>query len=153
LGHYEFLPPDPLAVVTGLRAVRTLPIILGIFLALLAVGAVGHALATAVRRRSRDLAVLRAVGMTRRQCRQVVVVQGTVLAVVGLVFGVPLGLAVGRTVWRALAAHTPFQYATPVAVWTLILVAPCALLIANLLAAWPGHQAARLRVAQILRTE
>ncbi len=37
--------------VAEIRQVRILPIVLGIFLALLAVGAVGHALATAVRRR------------------------------------------------------------------------------------------------------
>jgi hypothetical protein len=39
------------------------------------------------------------------------------------------------------------------AVWALLLVGPAALLIANLLAAWPGHRAARLRIAHILRTE
>ncbi|MDT4894684.1 MAG: putative transport system permease protein, partial [Pseudonocardiales bacterium] len=86
--------------VAEIREVRTLPIVLGGFLALLAVGAVGHALATAVRRRSHDLAVLRALGMTQWQCRWVVLTQATVLAVVGLVAGVPIGLALGRTIWR-----------------------------------------------------
>jgi hypothetical protein len=145
--------PDPLTEVAELRQVRVLPIVLGIFLALLAVGAVGHALATAVRRRSHDLAVLRALGMTQAQCRWVVVTQASVLAVIGLLFGVPLGLAVGRTVWRVVADYTPVQYVPPMAVWALLLVGPAALVIANLLAAWPGHRAARLRIAHILRTE
>jgi len=35
----------------------------------------------------------------------------------------------------------------------MLLVGPAALLIANLLAAWPGRRAARLRIAHILRTE
>ncbi|MDT4985375.1 MAG: putative transport system permease protein, partial [Pseudonocardiales bacterium] len=135
------------------RQVRVLPIVLGLFLALLAVGAVGHALATAVRRRSHDIAVLRALGMTQSQCRWVVVTQASVLAVIGLLFGVPLGLAIGRTVWRVVADYTPVQYVPPMAVWALLLVGPAALLIANLLAAWPGHRAARLRIAHILRTE
>ncbi len=146
-------PPDPLPEVAELREVRILPVVLGVFLALLAVGAVGHALATAVRRRSHDLAVLRALGMTRRQCRWVVVTQATVLAVIGLVFGVPLGLAIGRSVWRAVANYTPIEYVPPMAVWALLLIGPAALLLANALAAWPGHRAARLRVAQILRSE
>lgn len=153
LKDVEFAPPDPLPEVGALQDVRVLPVVLGIFLALLAVGAVGHALATAVRRRSHDLAVLRALGMTQWQCRWVVVTQATVLAIVGLIFGVPLGLAVGRSVWRAVANYTPLQYAPPVAVWALLLVGPAALVVANLLAAWPGQRAARLRIAHILRTE
>jgi len=153
LQNVEFGPPDPLPEVAALREVRVLPIILGLFLALLAVGAVGHALATAVRRRSHDLAVLRALGMTQRQCRWVVVTQSTVLAAIGLIFGVPLGLAVGRSVWRAVADYTPIQYVPPMSVWALLLVGPAALVLANALAAWPGHRAARLRIAHILQAE
>ncbi|MEP7019679.1 MAG: FtsX-like permease family protein, partial [Pseudonocardiales bacterium] len=148
-----FDKPDPLSEIADLRQVRILPIVLGLFLALLAVGAVGHALATAVRRRSHDLAVLRALGMTQWQCRGVVVTQASVLAVFGLLLGIPLGLAVGRTVWRFVADYTPLQYVAPMAVWTLLLVGPAALLIANALAAWPGQRAARLRIAHILRAE
>jgi FtsX-like permease family protein/MacB-like protein len=146
-------PPSVPAEVAEIRQVRLLPIVLGIFLALLAIGAVGHALATAVRRRSHDLAVLRALGMTQWQCRWVVVTQASVLAAIGLLFGVPIGLALGRTVWRAVADYTPLQYIPPIAAWVLLLVGPAALLIANLLAAWPGQRAARLRISHILRAE
>jgi ABC-type lipoprotein release transport system permease subunit len=139
--------------IAEIREVRTLPIVLGSFLALLAAGAVGHALATAVRRRSHDLAVLRAVGMTPWQCRWVVVTQATVLAVVGLVFGVPIGLALGRTVWRVVANYTPIQYVPPIAATAMLLAIPAALLLANLLAAWPGRRAATLRIATVLRAE
>jgi predicted lysophospholipase L1 biosynthesis ABC-type transport system permease subunit len=139
--------------VAELHDVRVLPVVLGLFLALLAVGTVGHALASAVRRRSHDLAVLRALGTTRGQCRLIVVTQASVLALVGLVFGVPIGLIVGRAVWRSVAEYTPVQYVPPVAVWVMLAVGPAAVLVANLLAAWPGQRAAKLRVAQILRTE
>lgn len=153
LANFAFTPPDRLTQVTELRQVRILPIALGLFLALLAIGAVGHALATAVRRRAHDLAVLRALGMTQRQCRWVVVTQATVLAVIGLLFGVPLGLAIGRVIWRAVADTTPIQYVPPFAVSAFLLVGPGALLVANVLAAWPGHRAARLRIAHVLRAE
>jgi ABC-type lipoprotein release transport system permease subunit len=153
LSSVSFSPPEQPSEVQQLREVRKLPIALGIFLVLLALGAVGHALATAVRRRAHDLAVLRALGMTQGQCRWVVVTQATVLAIIGLIFGVPLGVAIGRTVWRSVATYTPLQYVPPLAFWALVLVAPAALVIANLLAAWPGHRAARLRIAQILRAE
>jgi ABC-type antimicrobial peptide transport system permease subunit len=139
--------------VVEIRDVRVLPLVLGGFLALLAVGAVGHALATAVRRRRRDVAVLRALGMTRRQSRELVVTQASVLAVIGLLFGIPLGLALGRTLWRLVSDTTPLQYIPPVAFWTLVLIVPLALVIANLLAALPGRLAARMHVADVLRAE
>ena len=143
-------PPSRLA---ELEQVRRLPLFLAAFLAVLAMGAVGHALATAVRRRRHDIAVLRALGVTRWQCRGMVVTQASLLALFGLVVGVPLGIALGRTLWRTVAASTPVDYVTPVALWLLILIAPVALLIANLLAAWPSQRAAALRVGHVLRTE
>lgn len=153
LKNFQFGPPDPIAEVAALREVEKLPLLLGFFLAALAIGAVGHALATAVRRRSHDLAVLRALGMTRSQCRWVVVTQATVLAVIGVFFGVPLGLALGRTIWRIVADYTPVEYVPPTALLAVLLILPGALLLANLLAAWPGQRAARMRIAHILRTE
>jgi hypothetical protein len=150
---YSFEAPDPPVEIAAIRQVKVLPIVLGGFLALLAVGAVGHALATAVRRRAHDVAVLRALGMTQGQCRWMVVTQGSVLAVVGLLFGVPLGLATGRVVWRAVADITPLQYVSPTAAWALLIVGPAALVLANVLAAIPGRRAARLRISHILRTE
>lgn len=149
----QFGPPYAPIGAAEIRRVRPLPIALGAFLVVLAVGAVGHALATAVRRRRHDVAVLRALGMTRRQSRAVVVTQASVLALTGLVFGVPLGLAAGRTAWRVVADYTPLEYAPPAAFWALLLVIPGTLVVANLLAAWPGHQAARLRIGHVLRTE
>ncbi|HEX6755752.1 MAG TPA: FtsX-like permease family protein [Mycobacteriales bacterium] len=146
-------PPEPIEAIQQITSVRQLPLLLGGFLALLAIGAVGHALATAVRRRRHDVAVLRALGLTRGQARLTVVVQASLLAVVGLLFGVPLGLALGRTVWRVVADNTPVFYVPPLAALALLLIAPAALLLVNLLAAWPGHRAARLRIGHALRAE
>jgi FtsX-like permease family len=147
-----FTPPSPLPV-AQLKDVSVLPLALGGFLALLALGAVGHALTVAVRRRRFELAVLRTLGMTGPQSRLVVVMQATVLAVIGLALGIPLGLAVGRAVWRIVADFTPLAYHSPLAVLPLVLIVPVTLLAANLLAAWPGHRAARLRPGRILREE
>ncbi|GII00361.1 ABC transporter permease [Planobispora takensis] len=143
-------PPKELAEA---REMEVLPVLLAGFLTSLAVGAVGHALATAVRRRRRELAVMRALGLTRRQARRIVVVQATLIALTGLIFGVPLGLALGRTLWRTVADNAPLFYQPPVAFWALLLVGPAAIATANLLAAWPGRTAARLRVGDVLRTE
>jgi FtsX-like permease family len=150
---YSFSRPDPPIEVAEIRAVRVLPIVLGAFLAILAAGAVGHVLATAVRRRRQDVAVLRALGMTRSQSRWVVVTQASVLAVIGVLFGLPLGLAFGRIMWRSVADYTPLQYVPPTAMWALLVVGPAALVVANVLAAIPGRRAARMQISQILRAE
>ena len=135
-----------------IKDLELLPLALSAFLALLAIGAIGHALSIAVNHRRHELVVLRALGMTRRQTRMVVATQASVLAAIGLLFGVPLGLALGRSIWRVSPASRP---------WPITHRSPCgrccyrplALLAANMLAAWPEHRAARLRTGQVLRTE
>jgi predicted lysophospholipase L1 biosynthesis ABC-type transport system permease subunit len=146
-------PAVPPAEVAQIRNIRALPLALGAFLALLAVGATGHALATTVRRRRHELAVLRALGVTRRQSRLIVAVQAAALAAAGLFLGAPLGVAVGRALWRAVADGTPLLYVPPLAVLALVLVGPVVLLVATLLAAVPARRAARLRVGDTLRAE
>ena len=71
--------------------IRDTPLILGLVLAVLAVGTLSHVLVTGVRRRRRDLAVLKALGFTRSQVRAVVAWQATALAAAALVIGVPPG--------------------------------------------------------------
>jgi MacB-like periplasmic core domain/FtsX-like permease family len=150
---FTFTPPDPLQEIQTIKDLELLPVALSAFLALLAVSAVGHALATAVRRRRHDLAVLRALGITRRQARLVVTTQASLLALIGIVFGVPLGIALGRAVWRTVAGFTPLAYHPPLALLALLLIGPVALLAANALAAWPQHRAARVHSAHVLRSE
>ncbi|HET9081588.1 MAG TPA: FtsX-like permease family protein [Trebonia sp.] len=148
---FEVTPPPP--ILQAVKDVAVLPLALSAFLAVMAVGAVGHALSIAVRRRRHELAVLRALGLTRRQSRLVIGTQATLLAVIGLAFGIPLGIALGRTLWHAAADMTPLAYEPPIALIALLLIAPLTLLAANLLAAWPARRAARLHAGQILRTE
>ncbi|MEW9530496.1 ABC transporter permease [Microbispora sp. NPDC049125] len=146
-------PATPPPQITEIRDIAGLPALLGGFLALLSVGATGHVLATAIRRRRHEVAVLRALGMTRPQARLIVVTQATVLATIGLLAGIPLGLALGRTVWRVAAEQTPLQYVPPSAPLALALIVPAALLIACLLAVWPSRAAGRLRIAAVLSAE
>jgi hypothetical protein len=150
---FTFTPPAPMAEVQEIKDLELLPVALSAFLALLAVSAVGHALSIAVRRRRHDLAVLRALGITRRQARLVVTTQASLLALIGLIFGVPLGIALGRVIWRTVAGFTPLAYHPPVALLALLLIGPAALVAANALAAWPQRRAARLQAGQVLRSE
>ncbi|GES22881.1 hypothetical protein Aple_057800 [Acrocarpospora pleiomorpha] len=150
LGVVPFFEPRQLIEIKGIPA---LPAVLGGLLALLALAATGHTLRAAVRRRRQEVAVLRALGMTPAQSRWIVLTQATVLALVGLIAGVPLGLALGRVLWRTVAESAPMLYAPPTPVGTLLLIAPAALLAAAALAVWPARTAARIRVANVLRAE
>jgi predicted lysophospholipase L1 biosynthesis ABC-type transport system permease subunit len=142
----------PVAV-ADLARIEDLPLALGGFFALLACATVAHALVTTVRRRRHDLAVLRAVGFTRRQTRGAIAWQSTLLAVAGIVVGVPIGIAVGRMAWRWLADDFPLVYVPPLALLAVAAVAALAIVVANALAAGPAHVATRIRPAEALRVE
>jgi len=133
--------------------VRVLPLVLGGSLILIAVAAVGQTLLITLRWRRRDVAILRVLGMTPGQSRSVVLAQSLIYVLTGLVVGIPVGLAVGRTLWRIAADIMPLRYEPPVPVWALLLVVPAGLLAAVVLSAAPGHRAARLRLAGVLRAE
>jgi predicted lysophospholipase L1 biosynthesis ABC-type transport system permease subunit len=146
-------PADLPTAVADLARIDDLPLALGAFFALLACATVAHALVTTVRRRRHDLAVLRAVGFTRRQTRGAIAWQSTLLATAGVIVGVPLGVIAGRFAWRWLADGFPIAYAPPLALVAVVGVATLALLIANALAAGPAHVATRIRPAEALRVE
>jgi ABC-type antimicrobial peptide transport system permease subunit len=128
----------------------------GILAAGLAVGAVvalGLTLGASARRRRRDIALLKTLGFTRRQLAVAVAWQASVAAIVGIVVGVPAGIALGRWLWDLFARSI---YAVPlptVPVLEVVLVALGALVLANLVAALPGQMAARTPTALILRAE
>ncbi len=157
------LSPDPTAIqVTGLERpsdivsyerVRTTPLLLAGVLAVLAIGTVAHALVTTIRRRRRDLAVLKTLGFTRRQVVTSVAWQATTLSVVALMIGVPLGVIVGRWAWTALADNLGTVAEPIVPVLAVLLAIPVVVLIANAVAFVPGRIAARLRPATVLRSE
>jgi hypothetical protein len=139
--------------VLNLRNVRPLPRALSVFLVLLGVAALGHALVTAVRRRRGELAVLRALGFTPRQTAATILAQAGTVALVGLLVGIPLGVILGRMSWEWVADATPLVFSPPVAIAVILLAIPTTIVVANLLAAGPARHAARTRPAGVLRAE
>ncbi len=146
-------PADVPLELTNLRKVRSLPLLLSLFLAVLGVSAVGHALFTSVRRRNRELAVLCALGATRRNTRMIVGAQSTMIAATGLLIGVPVGLVLGAYGWHRITLRVPLTFVAPLALVAVALVVPAALLVANALGVLPGRRAARLKLAEVLRSE
>jgi hypothetical protein len=141
------------ADVTNLQQVEVLPRALSAFLALLVLLAAGHVMTTTVRRRRRDLAVLRALGFVRLQVSATITWQGTTLVLVGLAAGIPLGIIAGRSAWSLVADGIGVQDRTTIPLLALGLVVLLALLVVNLVASFPALVAGRIRPAAVLRTE
>ncbi len=148
---YAFPSPPP--DVANLAAVRFLPRLLGVFLGLLALAAVGHALATSLRRRRHDISIVRALGFVGRDVARTISAQSLTLMVIGLAAGVPLGLAIGRVSWRMVAdgIGVSSQPTTPPV--ALVTLGAAALVAGLVLAAFPGRMAARLSTVEALRAE
>jgi ABC-type antimicrobial peptide transport system permease subunit len=134
-------------------SIRDTPLALAVVLALLAIGTLAHVLLTGVRRRRRDLALLKTLGFTRRQVLAAVAWEASAFAAVALLIGLPLGVVGGRWAWSFFASTAGVSTAATVPLATVLLAIPATLLAANLIAAAPGWQAARLRPALVLRTE
>jgi ABC-type antimicrobial peptide transport system permease subunit len=134
-------------------SVRDTPLVLGIVLALLAAGTLAHVLLTSLRRRRRDLAVLKIIGLRRPQLLRVVYWQATAIAGAALLAGLPLGVLAGRWAWDLFAGSASVAPVAEVPLPLVLMAIPVTLLLANLLAAGPGWAAARIRPAPILRSE
>jgi FtsX-like permease family len=141
------------AQIANYAALSAAPSLLAAGLAAGAVTALFLTLFASVRRRRRDLAVLKTIGFTRRQLAATVAWQATVAAIVGSAVGIPLGIALGRWLWTEFARQI---YAVPqpaVPVISVVLLPLCAVALVNLVAALPGRSAAHTPAALALRAE
>jgi hypothetical protein len=137
----------------NLQRVQDLPPQLADLLLLLALATVAHSVVTSVRERRRDIAMLKTLGFVRRQALSVVTAQATTFMTVALVLGIPLGYALGKWSWIALASRIGIVPAPATDAVALALYAAGVLVAANLVAVFPGRAAARSRVSVVLRTE
>jgi len=142
-------PPD----LEDLANLASLPAVLAVVLAGLAAATLAHTLVTSVRRRRRDLAVLKTLGFVRRQVSFVVGWQTTTLVVLALAIGVPLGAALGRWAWTAYADDLGAVVSPQVPPLPILLAVPVALLFANAVAAVPAWLAARTSPATVFHAE
>jgi putative ABC transport system permease protein len=98
--------------------------------------------------RTRELGMLRAVGMTRRQLRRMIRHESVITALLGAAFGIPLGVIL------ALLAGAAIKYAAfTIPVGTLIVFVIAAILAGILAAIFPARRAARLNVLAALQYE
>ncbi len=144
--------PTTTSDLENLRRVRGLPVALASLIGVLGVATLAHALIVGVRRRRRDLAVLKAVGFSRGQVRASVGWQATSLAGLAVVIGLPVGLLAGSRAWALVVERLGVGAAAVVPLSALV-AAVAVVLLANLVAAGPGWAAARTPPASALQAE
>ena len=98
--------------------------------------------------RTRELGMLRAIGMTRRQTRRMIRHEAVITALLGATLGIPVGIALAALFDRALK-NIPFSLP-----WTTIIVFVLAAILVGLLAAiFPARRASRLNILNALQYE
>jgi hypothetical protein len=141
------------AEIENYRTIGAAPALLATGLAAGAVGAFAVTLVSSLRRRRRELAILKTLGFSSGQLFGSVAVQATVIAVIGLLIGIPSGIAIGRWLWVLFARQI---YAVPdptVPVLWLVIVCAATVVLVNIVAALPARAAARIPTALVLRGE
>jgi hypothetical protein len=141
------------AEIVNYRSTGSTPAFLGAGLAAGAVVALGLTLIASVRRRRRDLALLKTLGFTGRQLAAAVAWQSSIAVGIGTVVGLPLGAVLGRIVWDLFAHQINVVPAPSVPVLSVVFIALGTLVVANVIAALPGRIAARTPTALLLRSE
>jgi hypothetical protein len=141
------------AEIVNYRSMGATPALLGAALAIGALTALGLTLIASVRRQRRELALLKALGFTRRELAAVVAWQASTAVLIGAVAGILGGIVLGRYLWVAFAHEINAIPVPTVPALSVALVALGALVLANLVAAIPGRMAASTRTALLLRAE
>jgi putative ABC transport system permease protein len=118
---------------------------------LIAILGVVNTLALSVIERTREVGLLRAIGLSRRQLRTMIRLESIVIAVFGALLGLGMGLVFGLTLMQALEDEGLTEVVVP---WvTLIVFVLVAGVVGVLAALFPARRAARLDVLRAITTE
>ena len=141
------------ASVTNLGQVEALPRYLGYSLLLMALATVTQAMSTNVKRRSKELSILRSLGMRRRSARGVIEWQALCMLVIALLVGVPLGLVLGRRIWLPIANAARVVVVTVEPAWWIAGALFSTVIVTLTLALGASWRATRVRPRDALRAE
>jgi putative ABC transport system permease protein len=123
-------------------------LLLAVFIALFGVM---NTLFLSIYERTRELGLLRAVGMTRRQTRSMVRWEAIIISIMGALFGVVIGIAFGWALQQALASEGFSELGIPggqIATYVVL-----AAVLGVFFAIFPARRAAKLNVLRAISYE
>lgn len=132
------------APLSMLYALLALAVVIGIL-------GVVNTMALSVLERTREIGLLRVLGLTRRQLRAAVRIESVLVAVFGGLFGIGGGYILGAMFQRAALRTGLLDATVPAGQLLLTLVALAAVGVAA--AAWPARRATRINVLAAIATE
>jgi len=122
-----------------------------LFAVIIAVLGITNTLTLSIFERTREIGLLRAVGMTRRQVRRMIRWEAVIVATFGALLGVGIGIVLGWAVVRALADEGLGAFSIPVGQVILALVLAA---ISGVVAAiWPARKASKMNILDAITTE
>jgi hypothetical protein len=151
-GMYQIHPVLAAALVND-KQMGDQPLTLAVVLAAAMVLSVWATVQASTRRRRRDLAMMKALGMTRRQIRAIVLWQSSTMLVISAALGLVLGWAAGRLVWSAFTSSLGVVPVTALPLGVVVLGLLILVIAGNALTALPAELAARTPSASLLRSE
>jgi putative ABC transport system permease protein len=132
----------------GIDTVLNLLYVLLLFSVVIAVLGIVNTLALSVLERTREIGLLRAIGLSRRQLRGMITIEAVATAVFGAVLGTILGLGLGVALQRGLRSEGLNTLGIP---WTLLVGMLLASILVGVLAAVaPAVRAARVNILQAI---
>jgi hypothetical protein len=146
-------PPLVQDEIVNLRRLSAWPALLAAMVIVMAGVAFVHLLVTSVREHRHQLAVVKALGWSRRQVGRSIFWHSSFLTLPAILIGVPAGFVLGRWGWGVIARSLGVPSEPVVPMLALVAVAALALVAANFLAILPSWQAAHIRPREALRAE
>ncbi len=144
---------DRPGVILNLARVRSIPFVVAVTLAALALLSLAHQLILSVQRRRRDFAILRALGGDTRWVTGVVHWQATLFTMIVLALATPLGIFAGLVVYRAYVDQIGVRNTVTLPIGMLGITVLGLLLLANVVAALNALRARRVSPADALAGE
>lgn len=117
----------------------------------IALFSIANSMALSIHERTRELGLLRAVGMTRRQMRTTVRWESVLIALLGTGSGLVIGIFFGWAISVTIRAGGLTAFTVPVL--TIVIVTALAVVGAMLVAIRPARQAARLDILHAIAAE
>ena len=132
------------------QIVTIINILLGLSVIIALLGVI-NTLALSVIERTRELGLLRAVGMARKQVKRMIRTESVLICSFGGLLGLVVGTIFGVALQQALKGQGVTELGIPVA--TLLIYLVCSALAGVVAAALPARRASRLNVLQAIATE